>query len=302
MSLKNQNASAALRENYADSSSFLEKIAARYAVHAPFALALRELNRILALRRVFEQHSIVAKEALDVGCGDGYWWDLAPIPVGKVYGIDISETELKKSKQHIESEYCDISTTLPFAGKKFDFILGNCSLEHVPDIQGALDNIGKSLTADGYLVIFVPTPNWAYQGYTQSFLLKRFPRIAMMISGMMNGFFQHWHLYDRRVWKSLLAYSGLEVVDGFGLGGSRSEFMFRLFMPPSFLAFISKKLTGSYPNELLKYLPSFLSAPLKKLLCWSLKTSFVDLGDAKSYESCIVARLSTSVPKTSTGA
>jgi SAM-dependent methyltransferase len=289
--IDSKNTSAKPYEHYETHDDFLERAALHYAKHAPFALSLRELNRLLALQRIQQRMSLSFNEVLDVGCGDGYWWNLKPLPANKIFGIDISSTELKKAKKHITAEYCDISQTRPFENKKFDFVLGNCSLEHVPDIQGALNNIALSLKEDAHLVMFVPAPNWAYQGHTQSFLLKHFPRIAMMISGMKNGFFQHWHLYNAKVWKSLLAYSNLEVVDSFGLGGARSEFMYRLFLWPAFVSFIGKKIFGSYPNELLKYLPSFVSAPTQKLLMWSLKTSFVDLHDQKSYEICLVAKL-----------
>ena len=30
------------------------------------------------------------------------------------------------------------------------------------------------------------------------------PRVAMALSGALNGFFQHWHLYDEKVWRRLL--------------------------------------------------------------------------------------------------
>lgn len=266
-------------------------LAEQYVAHAPFSLAIRELNRIQALRIVSEKYRLKPKEVLDVGCGDGFWWGLSPLNRQvEVYGVDISHAELAKAKTRIVAEYCDVSKSRPFQGKQFQFVLGNCSLEHVPDIQGALNHVHQSLEVGGYLVLFVPTPRWAYQGIVQGFFLKHFPRIAMMISGMMNGFFQHWHLYDDKVWKALLKNSNLELQESFGLGGKRSEFMFRLFLFPALLAFFFKKLFGIYPNQGFAFLPMMFRRPLARLLTWSLETSFVATGDDSAYETCLVAR------------
>ena len=61
---------------------------------------------------------------------------------------------------------------------------------------------------DGRLVMFVPAPQWAYQGRIQSALLANAPRVAMAVAGALNGFFQHWHLYELAVWRQILAQNG----------------------------------------------------------------------------------------------
>ena len=76
---------------------------------------------------------------------------------------------------------CRAST--PFAGTKFAEIIGNCSLEHVPDIDAALANLRAAAADDARLLMFVPTPRWAYQGRMQSLLLEHAPRVAMAVVG-----------------------------------------------------------------------------------------------------------------------
>jgi hypothetical protein len=135
----------------------------------------------------------------------------------------------------------------------------------------------------------VPTPRWAYQGRMQGMLLKRAPRLAMMLSGALNGFFQHWHLYDAKVWQRLLEQNGWRVKATFGLGSARSEFLFRAFMPPAFLEFVAKKLTGFYPSKLAKYLPDSAIAPFARPLRWAVSDPIVPADSPHAYEYLIIA-------------
>ena len=210
----------------------IERWVLAYLKHAPLSLTLREINRLIAIEAVASGKGPV----LDVGCGDGFWWTLRrqDEPDREVYGIDISATEVAQAKSRINAALTDVSREQPFPGTEFEEIIGNCSLEHVPDIDAALLNLRKAAAPNARLLMFVPTPRWAYQGRVQSWLLQRMPRIAMTISGALNGFFQHWHLYDAKVWTRLLAQNGWKVRATYGLGSARSEFLFRLFMPPAF--------------------------------------------------------------------
>jgi SAM-dependent methyltransferase len=263
-----------------------------YLAHAPLSLTLREINRLIAIEAVSEGGGTV----LDVGCGDGFWWTLRDHDQREIYGIDISASEIAQAKKRINAALTDVSREQPFAGTKFDQIIGNCSLEHVPDIDAALTNLRKSAAVGARLVMFVPTPRWAYQGRLQSFLLAHAPRIAMSLAGAMNGFFQHWHLYDAKVWSRLLATHGWKVRAAYGLGSARSEFLFRLFMPPAFGEFLVKKLTGYYPSRLARFLPDAALAPLSKLVKWAVSDPLVSVDSSTAYEYMIVAE-ATELPR-----
>ena len=275
----------------ADAQRFLERSAA-YLRHAPLALTIRELNRLLALEILSEQGGEQQSPMLDVGCGDGFWWSLPRTNRPDVYGIDISEREIGLAKQHITAEICDISKQVPFQDTKFPNIIGNCSLEHVRDIDAALGNLAEAATDDGRLILFVPSPDWAYRGATQRLLMKASPRLAMMASGMANGFFQHWHLYSPEVWSATLARNGWTLKKVFGLGNERSEFLFRLFLTPAFLGFLVKQATGTYPNQWLKDAPEALFAPLKRLLSWALSSPLVAANDESVYEYVLICERS----------
>ena len=256
-----------------------------YLKHAPLSLTLREINRLIAIEAVASGNGPV----LDVGCGDGFWWTLRDADNREIYGIDISAREIAQAKTRITATLTDVSREQPFPGTEFAEIIGNCSLEHVPDIDAALSNLRKAAAPNARLLMFVPTPRWALQGRMQSWLLRRAPRVAMSIAGALNGFFQHWHLYDAKVWTRLLAQNGWQVRAAYGLGSARSEFLFRAFMPPAFAEFVAKKLTGFYPSKLARFLPRAALAPAVRLVQWAVSDPLVAVDSPTAYEYLIVA-------------
>ncbi len=261
-----------------------------YLRHAPLSLSLREINRLVAFQ-AFQARSPKPGPVLDVGCGDGFWWTVRE-DGREIYGIDISASEIAQAKQRITAELTDVSQETPFRGTTFEEIIGNCSLEHVPDIDAALSNLRRAASPNARLLMFVPTPRWAYQGNTQKFLLKHAPRVAMSLSGALNGFFQHWHLYDAKVWQRLLEQNGWRVETTVGLGSARSEFLFRAFMPPAFVEFLVKKVTGFYPSRLARLLPDAALAPFAKLVRWAVSDPIVPADSPHAYEYLIVAHAS----------
>jgi SAM-dependent methyltransferase len=265
----------------------IERWVRAYLRHAPLSLTLREINRLIAIEAVAKNKGPI----LDVGCGDGFWWTLRESADHnrEVYGIDISATEIAQAKTRINAALTDVSRERPFPGTEFEEIIGNCSLEHVPDIDAALSNLRKAAAPNARLLMFVPTPRWAYQGRVQSWLLNRSPRLAMTISGALNGFFQHWHLYDAKVWTRLLAQNGWKVRATYGLGSARSEFLFRLFMPPAFGEFLAKKITGFYPSKLARFIPDAMLAPATRLVKWAVSDPLVPVDSPTAYEYLIVA-------------
>ncbi len=266
----------------------VEAWALAYLRHAPLSLCLRELNRLLAMHLVDAELGTPAGPVLDVGCGDGFWWTQRDAGGREVYGLDISAREIDLARRHIRAELADVSSGVPFE-PKFGQIIGNCSLEHVREIDAALRNLRDAARPDARLVMFVPTPQWAFQGALQRALLDHAPRLAMTMSGALNGFFQHWHLYSLPVWTQLLAAAGWQVSWAGGLGSRRSEFLYRAFLPPAFVGFLAKKLTGEYPSRLLRHVPDAALRPLAKLVAWAVDAPLVDADSPWAYEYALVA-------------
>lgn len=267
----------------------LERWALAYLRHAPLSLCLRELNRLLALALVDGDLGTPPGPVLDVGCGDGFWWTQRDAGGRPIYGVDISAREVGLAQRHIEAAVTDISAGVPFSPTRFAQIIGNCSLEHVREIDRALRNLRSAAADDARLILFVPTPQWAFQGAIQRTLLARMPRVAMTVSGALNGFFQHWHLYELPVWTQLLAAAGWKVTWSAGLGSRRSEFLYRAFLPPAFLGFLAKQAAGEYPSRLLRHVPDAVLRPLAKLVTWAVRDPLVPATSRWAYEYVIVA-------------
>jgi SAM-dependent methyltransferase len=263
-----------------------------YVRHAPVSLVLREINRLIALRSVEASRGPV----LDVGCGDGFWWTVRPDD-REVYGVDISTREVEQAGRRIHAARVDVSREVPFPGMKFEQVIANCSLEHVRDIDSALANLRRAASDTAQLVMFVPTPDWALHGKAQGFLLKHAPRVAMALAGGLNGFFQHWHLYDERVWRRLLEQHGWRIERTEGLGSARTDLMFRLFLPPAFVSFMVKTVTGYYPARIARFLPDEVVAPLARLVRWAVADPLVPADSPNAYEYMIVAHAAEIPPR-----
>lgn len=259
-----------------------------YLRHAPLSLAIRELNRLIAIYRIEGRDTVLRAPVLDVGCGDGFWWTVRGTDGRDVMGIDISRSEVDLAKRHIRAEVSDVAAEVPYGGP-YRQIIGNCSLEHVRAIDAALRNLRAAAADDAQLVIFVPAPQWAFQGVSQSWLLKKAPRVSMALAGALNGFFQHWHLYELPVWKQLLAQNGWTVRNAWGVGSARSEFLFRLFLPVSFGGFLVKKTAGVYPERALRFAPDASLLPLESLAMHALAEPMSAADSPHAYEYAIVA-------------
>lgn len=263
-----------------------------YMHHAPLALVLRELNRLLAIEML---PPMTRGNVLDVGCGDGFWWTLRDRRDCNIFGVDIDASEVAQANAHMDARCADISRGSPFAEHRFDEIIGNCSLEHVRDLAGALRQLRRVARPGGRLVLFVPSQHWAMHGRLQRTLMARAPRLGMALAGALDGFFQHWHTYDVDTWRDLLHRSGWTLTRAHGLGNDRSEFLFRLFLPQAFAGFAVKQAAGVYPNRWLKALPQQLLNGPEALLTWALTCPLVDAEASSAYEYMLVARADADV-------
>ena len=100
--------------------------------------------------------------ALDVGCGTG--WNLVHLvkkagSKGKVYGLDCSESMLRKAQEKIDTYgWKNVQLIKEYAEQyrleeELDMVLFSYSLTMIPDWKAALDNAIAHLKDNGKLVI-----------------------------------------------------------------------------------------------------------------------------------------------------
>jgi ubiquinone/menaquinone biosynthesis C-methylase UbiE len=91
---------------------------------------------------------------LDFGCGDGRRWNTND----DVVGIDVNFHRLELANKKISAIQCD-GRFLPFRSSVFSSVLCDSVLEHIPDFERALAEIGRVLTVGGACRIWQPVDN-----------------------------------------------------------------------------------------------------------------------------------------------
>ena len=98
---------------------------------------------------------------LDVGCGDGLFAKiLFEKATGQIdTGIDFDIVELEKAKKtgmYKRLVNCSI-TDMPLQDNCYDTIFSNSVLEHIPNLDRAISEIGRILKPEGKLIFTVPS-------------------------------------------------------------------------------------------------------------------------------------------------
>ncbi len=106
--------------------------------------------------RVLDRFSVPGgKFGLEFGCGSGAFSDY--IENSSMVGLDISFSLLERSHSIIPVQ--GSGEALPFDNGLFDFVLCTAALHHIPSLEKAVREIGRVLSANGFLYIFEPNMN-----------------------------------------------------------------------------------------------------------------------------------------------
>jgi SAM-dependent methyltransferase len=215
----------------------------RYYRYTPAALAIREVVRLQAVKRLGLTGPI-----LDVGCGDGLFARMA-YPDQQSWGVDINPSEVQRAQQSgtYATLICGSICNIHLPSEFFHSAIANCSLEHVPDISSALKNIASSLRQGGEFVMIVPTPDWDQRLLTAE-LMNRvgLKSLARAYGDTLNNVFAHIHLYQEARWREILAAAGFETVRCEPIALRDTSWAFDVMLYPSLLGYFVKKFTGRW--------------------------------------------------------
>jgi SAM-dependent methyltransferase len=101
---------------------------------------------------------------LDLGCGDGLLTQILLERIGtrRLVGIDLDplETEAAKRFPFYEEVHTCSADAMPLADDRFDFVISNSVLEHIPPLEGTIAEVGRVLKPGGRFFFTVPGPGF----------------------------------------------------------------------------------------------------------------------------------------------
>jgi SAM-dependent methyltransferase len=181
-------------------------------------LNLRELPYFRALLRAVEarfyQGIDLSGRVLDVGCGDGHFSSIAfdhPLdagidpwtgPVREASRRGIYRLTIHGSGDH-----------LPFEDSSFDSAISNSVLEHIPDVDAVIADVGRVVKPGGQFVFCVPNHQFLKNlGLAQFLDLMGLHAAAAWYRRFFNRISRHHHCDAPEVWQDRLEKSGFEIV------------------------------------------------------------------------------------------
>ena len=143
------NNSEEVKKQYADSG----KLSTRISIHDRYSV-----NKLGFGNWIFSNYRVNAgMKVLELGCGTGSMWKGQEELIkkcGKLVLSDFSEGMVETAKENvgasgnIEYKVIDIQN-IPYADGKFDVVIANMMLYHVPDLSKGLSEVRRVLKKDG---------------------------------------------------------------------------------------------------------------------------------------------------------
>ncbi len=253
---------------------------ARYFPSTPTALCIKECARLSSLR-----NEPLGSPLLDVGCGDGVFAEIAFQGL-EAWGIDINahETKLAEKRGPYHRVITGDVTTYALPESYFETCVANCSLEHVPRLDLALQAIFRALKPGGTFITYVPNRDWAEALLSYRTLSTLSPGLARRLQHFIDEFFVHEHLHDQDGWRKVASEAGFQVERVDPVLSSATTMAFEMFLLPSLLGFVNKKVTRRWTN--FPGLRRILAEPAYRMVQGALS-----LGDSRrTAEFVIVAK------------
>jgi SAM-dependent methyltransferase len=198
--------------------------------------------------RFFADLGSIETPALDLGCGDGLF---AAVTFDQPFsaGIDPDPRaidEARKSGIYL-SLFQGNAASMPFTDGEFASVIANCSLEHIPDLEGALREVHRVLRPGGSFIFSVPSHLFGEMLLGSTILRScNLNRAARMYESYFNRISRHFHTDGPQIW--------LKRMDEWGFGveyhsyylNARSHRAFDLSHYLNIHCLLSHRLTGRW--------------------------------------------------------
>lgn len=144
---------------------------------------------------------------LDLGCGDGLLTRIVLEETGprEVVGVDPDPAEVAQAKTLgiYSALHAVAGDAVPEADASFDWVLSNSVLEHIPDLDPVLQEVGRLLRVGGVFIFTVPGPDFhaCLGGSNAEYLRDLDRRVA------------HLRYWGKADWNAALRPHGLRVIE-----------------------------------------------------------------------------------------
>jgi SAM-dependent methyltransferase len=173
--------------------------------------AFRALLRAVESR--FYQQIELPEPVLDVGCGDGHFAEMTF--GGRIAaGIDPWWSPLQKARRtgKYQTLARSMGDRLPFPDAAFASAFSNSVLEHIPDVQPVLNEVGRVLQPGGRFVITTPSHLFTeWLGGAALFERLGLEGLAERYRNFFNTISRHAHTDPPEVWAARLHEAGFAI-------------------------------------------------------------------------------------------
>lgn len=217
----------------------LDKIVENQCFHLPYFRAM-----LRSVEQSFYPVEGLPEPVLDIGSGDGHFaW--AMLTEQKYFGFDpwlAPSIEAQKYDVYQLITLAD-AHSLPVADCQFASALSNSVLEHIPDVQGVLNEAHRALKPGGVFYFAVPNHRWREKLWGQRFFNRLgLKGLARRYEQFFNKISRHVNLDSPEVWTARLKEAGFDSVETFN------------YFPEKALHILERGHVGGLPNLLWKKL------------------------------------------------
>ncbi len=180
-------------------------------------MQLRDMPYFRAVLRAVEcrfyQEYNLASPVLDVGCGDGHFVTVAfdrPLDAGiDPWTEPVREAGRRGGYRLVVQSYGD---RLPFEDGHFSSAISNSVLEHIPDVDSVVCEIGRVLKPGSLFLFCVPSQNFLANLSVSNFFDRAGVRsLGDTYRAFFNRISRHQHCDSPEVWAARLATAGFRV-------------------------------------------------------------------------------------------
>jgi SAM-dependent methyltransferase len=150
-----------------------------------------------------------------------------------------------------DSVYTSVSfasaTDLPFPDRTFNTVLANCVIEHIPNLDRVLSEIGRVLRVSGTFATTLPSDHFPDLLLGSTLFRKLgLRRLGEAYGRFFNRISYHHHIYSPAVWQEKLAAANLAVEEHFYYFSAASHRRFDLCHYLGLPNLLSKRLLGRW--------------------------------------------------------